>query len=762
MASAQPDTVNSRSHQENILPQLSDSSYAMAVSALFLLLGGFIAWHHEMWRDEMQAWLIARDSASPIEVLYHLNRYDGHPGLWHICLYALKLITQSPIIMQPFHLIIATISAYVFLRFSPFTRMQKTLFVFGYLPFYEYAILCRNYALGVLLLFVFCALFRSWKTRLPLLGFILLLMAHTSVHALIIVISIGIGLCWEIMADTDRPPRKEIGIGFGLILFGIVTAIVQLKPSGPSQGIFPGWRTEFELNHFLNVLNILPKAFLPIPEFTLRFWNTYLLDRLPAAHEVKCVLAVLILLFALFLFIRKPLAFLMYLFGTIGLLSLFYSKRFGFIRHWGFLFMAFIAANWLCHYCRDLPKLKFNLVNRLNGISLALARNLGVVLTVFLVLHLGGGVAAAIMDYKYPFSGGKAVAQFIKSENLDEMIIAAEAPDDVTLEILGYLEKDNFYYPRTKRFGSFIPWDEAWARGRGLSTEEVLQEIQRLSGERREDILVVSGRIFPRELQARHSLTEVKVFEPSVVRESLQNYVLYRMTPTAPREDKINPRTVVGMWGFDEGEGDIAKDSSGNNSDGALVGNPKWVEGKFGAALQFDGVDDYVDCGNAQMLRIPKGTMMAWIKVHTDKDSGLSAVTLPFDDSPRWDPPWRSLGLGAVQGEPVFWIAINAENKEFLSGALRLHQWHHMTITYDGAMRRGYIDGEVVFAYVFNGEIKYSSAPSCVIGTRGKDSPGEFFNGVIDEVAIFSEALSNDQIRAVMTDGIAQINRKSE
>ena len=53
------------------------------------------------------------------------------------------------------------------------------------------------------------------------------------------------------------------------------------------------------------------------------------------------------------------------------------------------------------------------------------------------------------------------------------MIIAAEAPDDVTLEILGYLEKDNFYYPRTKRFGSFIPWDEAWARGRGLSTEEV-------------------------------------------------------------------------------------------------------------------------------------------------------------------------------------------------------------------------------------------------------------------------------------------------
>ena len=655
MDSVKPHNINNRIPQEKIFPQVSDSSYAIAVSALFLLLGGFIAWHHEMWRDEMQAWLIARDSASPIEVLYHLNRYDGHPGLWHLCLYALKLITRSPIIMQPFHLIIAAVSAYVFLRFSPFTRLQKTLFVFGYLPFYEYAIICRNYALGVLLLLLFCALFRDWRRRLPLLGFILLLMCHTSVHALIIVIAILIGLCWEMRANTDRPPRREIGIGFGLILFGIVTAIIQLKPSGPHLGISTGWRTEFELNPFLRVFNILPKAFLPIPEFTLRYWNTYVLDRLPAADEVKCVLAVLILVFALLLFIRKPMAFLMYLFGTIGLLAFFYTKRFGFIRHWGFLFMVFIAANWLCHYCRDLPKLKFNFGNRLNGISLGLARSIGVVLTVFLALHLVGGVAAAIMDYKFPFSNGRAVAQFIKSENLEEMIIAAEAPDDVTLEILGYSEKDNFYYPRTKRFGSFIPWDVTWGQGRGRPSEEVLQEAQRFSNERREDILVISGRIFPEELRARHSLTEVKVFEPSVVRESLQNYVVYRMSPLAASAAAIDSQSVVGLWGFDEREGDLARDSSGRGNDGTLIGNPEWVEGKFGAALQFDGADDYVDCGNARILHIPKGSMMAWIKVHTDKDSGLSAVTLPLAIRGVGNRRFGAFGLGAVQGEPVFW-----------------------------------------------------------------------------------------------------------
>jgi hypothetical protein len=62
---------------------------------------------------------------------------------------------------------------------------------------------------------------------------------------------------------------------------------------------------------------------------------------------------------------------------------------------------------------------------------------------------------------------------------------------------------------------------------------------------------------------------------------------------------------LVGAWKFDEGSGTIAYDSSGNNNHGTLYsgsnvcsnpptsGCPTWVDGKFGKALQFDGVDDY-------------------------------------------------------------------------------------------------------------------------------------------------------------------------
>ena len=80
---------------------------------------------------------------------------------------------------------------------------------------------------------------------------------------------------------------------------------------------------------------------------------------------------------------------------------------------------------------------------------------------------------------------------------------------------------------------------------------------------------------------------------------------------------KIDPKTIVGLWLFDEDGGDTAKDSSGNKNDGKLLGNPKWVAGKFGKALQFDGSSTSVDCGNTDTLDIPTNsavTMCAWVK----------------------------------------------------------------------------------------------------------------------------------------------------
>ena len=64
-------------------------------TAAFGLIVLFLIQSHEMWRDELQAWLLARDSISITELFQNL-KYEGHPGLWHLLLYPLTRISTIP------------------------------------------------------------------------------------------------------------------------------------------------------------------------------------------------------------------------------------------------------------------------------------------------------------------------------------------------------------------------------------------------------------------------------------------------------------------------------------------------------------------------------------------------------------------------------------------------------------------------------------------------------------------------------------------
>jgi len=490
-----------------------DNRYAGALIFIFLILGALNASRHEMWRDEIQAWLLAKDSSSPVQLLKNL-KYEGHPGVWHLSLFPLSRITPSPIAMQPFHLIIACLSVYLFLRFSPFTKVQKALFTFGYFPFYEYCVICRNYAPGLFLLLLFCSLLPRRSGRFPLLGLILFFLAHTSVHALILVISICLGLSLDILLSKDRP-NITVCLGFLLIVSGIITSVVQLNPP-PDSGFAVGWKTDFDLDHLKKVFNLIPRAFIPIPRFTFHFWNTAILDQLPASEVVKLSLGCLILLYGILLFIRKPAALLIYLIGTLGLCSFFYTKYFGSMRHHGFLFISFVSSIWISNYCRDV-----RIFNPIGKLSLIIERSLNKVLTVILFIHLAGGVAGAVMDYMYVFSQGKATADFIRREGMEGMLIVGDT-DFTASTVVGYLERE-IYYPRGDRVGSFVIWDKK--RTEPLTVKEILERAVKLSLREKKDCLLVLNYRLSDEMISRYSLKEIARFEKAVVGDEV--YYLY-------------------------------------------------------------------------------------------------------------------------------------------------------------------------------------------------------------------------------------------
>ena len=72
---------------------------------------------------------------------------------------------------------------------------------------------------------------------------------------------------------------------------------------------------------------------------------------------------------------------------------------------------------------------------------------------------------------------------------------------------------------------------------------------------------------------------------------------------------------LVGYWPLDEGSGKEAKDASGNGNHGEFVGDPQWVDGKYGKAVEFNGTSDYIEVLDADPISMDTDvTCAAWFR----------------------------------------------------------------------------------------------------------------------------------------------------
>jgi len=211
---------------------------------------------------------------------------------------------------------------------------------------------------------------------------------------------------------------------------------------------------------------------------------------------------------------------------------------------------------------------------------------------------------------------------------------------------------------------------------------------------------------------------------------------------------KIDPETIIGIWLFDEGKGDVAEDSSENGFDGTVMNGAKWADGKFGDALEFDGADDYVDFGKDERLKPQRFTVVAWFS--TRKLNGYGHI---FQSGNDWNDMagivfrvhqdgYFQSGVTQGPGNTVSWVN---------GPSLSADTWYHAALTFDGSTIVLYLDGERVASNV-GAKVLYDEWPVRV----GSHSHGvsSLFNGFIDEVAYFNEALSQEDIQLIMNEGL--------
>ena len=506
--SEQPDT----SARENLY-------YASWITVIFLIVCGYGAMNHEMWRDEIQAWLLARDSTSFLNLLANM-KYEGHPAFWHLCLMPLSRISVSPIMMQVFHLLIAATTVFLFNRYAPFNRLHKFLFSFGYFALYEYGIVVRNYAIGFMLITIFCVLYNQRYRRFIWIGIVLFLTCHTSVHALIVVIAIWCALLCEFLLfycckeDVPWKNKHTVWIGFTLIGIGIVTAVLQLNPP-PDTGFAVGWNFNFTIQRMNNMVRIITNALLPFTKAVMGHWGNMQLHSYPIFQKYRLLLCYLIIFWCVLRFLKRPTSLFIYLIATIGLLSFFYVKYGGSMRHHGFLFITFVMTSWIYH---DAPEFKFPL----DIISVYAQRCFSAIFMVFLIFHFMGGMNSLSMDTQYIFSNGKRTAEYIKAENMQDLPMVG-ITDFAISTVVGYLGKDQIYYPQGSRYGSFVRWDKA--RTHAVSDAEVIEAAKQISAENSEDVLLILNRNLPAELIEKNSLTLLKQFTGGTI--GSEGYRLY-------------------------------------------------------------------------------------------------------------------------------------------------------------------------------------------------------------------------------------------
>jgi hypothetical protein len=222
---------------------------------------------------------------------------------------------------------------------------------------------------------------------------------------------------------------------------------------------------------------------------------------------------------------------------------------------------------------------------------------------------------------------------------------------------------------------------------------------------------------------------------------------------------RIDPGTVELLFLFDDGGGDIARDSSGHGRNGDITGT-QWVDGKFGRALEFGGaandkviVSGYYGVGGTT----PRTTAFWW-----RSDDAVSRHSWVKWGTNVASQKYFIRGDDTVAGMITLRVEVNS-GQSYGSTNVCDGEWHHLAVVFpDGSDSVKdhllYVDG-VVEENPAGTDFDTDTDNTTTDIHIGTQVPGvnqhEFANGIMDELAIFSVALTQSEISTIMEQGMS-------
>ncbi len=237
------------------------------------------------------------------------------------------------------------------------------------------------------------------------------------------------------------------------------------------------------------------------------------------------------------------------------------------------------------------------------------------------------------------------------------------------------------------------------------------------------------------------------------VRIRLASFMAVFLLTALPSFAEIDPKSITGMWLFEEGKGNVATDSSENGNDGEIHG-AKWVDGKFGKALEFDGASNWVEVPHSDTVGFEAGVSFTITLYYKGSKVGGSLVGKNYEDTSQVL-PWYLLWDNGAKNTVSLYLRDSASTSFPCHGTTVVadDKWHFIAGRADASSGKAsiWVDGKMEAEIDFNKKDGYGTGEGVFHIARHYD---RYTEGIIDDVALFNVALEEDDMKFLMDNGV--------
>lgn len=436
----------------------------LVVMLCYSIITFIILLFHESWRDEAQAWLIARDLN--IIDIFRQMKYEGHPVIWYLILVPFAKLGLPYVTVKIVSWLICNIAVWLILKKAPFNLILKILFIFSMPMIYLYPSISRSYCLIPLAITLVAIYFgqRHEKPIQYILSILFLANTHVIMYGMvgILLLLFYIEELIQNRKTNSKEQKKKVYISLIVIIVGLILTLIPILISMTTN-------TDVSLTSNTSIFE----------DTKLKMENAYekIMTGCFGENELILKIVAIALIILLCYEIRYHFKNALVIICTEGLQFLIYTYVYmGSEQRVSTLILLMMFIFWIQNDKKEktvnINKNEKELVNNQKYLKRQKRKekltNVAEYILVFvLIINIANGMVAVNKEIKTTYSSSYETAEWIKNNLEDDSIfICTNMP--LSSAIIPYIGKDVFWSPQTLDYFSFTTWDEDYRTGYSL------------------------------------------------------------------------------------------------------------------------------------------------------------------------------------------------------------------------------------------------------------------------------------------------------